>query len=305
MGDHLERDFIGYGGNPPNPNWPNKARLAVNFVLNFEEGSEPNHLDGDGKTETGHTESPVSPVPTDRRDLAAESMFEYGSRAGFWRIHRLFQSKGMPYTVFACALAIERNPVAAAAIKAANLDVCCHGYRWIEHYKLSEAEEREQIATAVQSLKKTLGKAPEGWYCRYGPSENTRRLLLEHGGFLYDSDSYNDDLPYWLNLSGQNHLVVPYSLTNNDGQMTRGNSGNGNEFFQHIKDAFDFLYAEGEYEPKLMNVGLHMRLIGQPARAMALKRFINYVSEFDDVWVAPRVDIARHWAKEHPAQKGL
>ncbi len=305
MGHYLERDFIGYGGNPPNPNWPNKARLAVNFVLNFEEGSEPNHLDGDGKTETGHTESPVSPVPSDRRDLAAESMFEYGSRAGFWRIHRLFQSKGMPYTVFACALAIERNPAAAVAIKAANLDVCCHGYRWIEHYKLSEAEEREQIATAVQSLKKTLGKTPEGWYCRYGPSENTRRLLIEHGGFLYDSDSYNDDLPYWLNVSGQNHLVVPYSLTNNDGQMTRGNSGNGNEFFQHIKDAFDFLYAEGEYEPKLMNVGLHMRLIGQPARAMALKRFIKYVSEFDDVWVAPRVDIARHWAKEHPAQKGL
>ena len=184
--ENLTRDFVGYGGQPPNPEWPDGARLALNFVLNYEEGSEPNHLDGDGYTEVGHTDSPASPVPVERRDLAAESMFEYGARAGFWRIHRMFQERGLPYTVFACAMALERNPAAAAAIREAGLDVCCHGWRWIEHFKLSEDEEREHIARAVRSLEQTLGKRPDGWYCRYGPSENTRRLVVEHGDFLYD-----------------------------------------------------------------------------------------------------------------------
>ena len=302
--DHLARDFVGYGGNPPNPNWPGKARLALNFVLNFEEGSEPNQLDGDGKTEVGHTDSPASPVPLDRRDLAAESMFEYGARVGFWRIHRMFQERKIPYTVFACAMAIERNPPAAAAIREAGLDVCCHGWRWIEHFKLSEEEEREHIARAVKSLEKTLGKKPDGWYCRYGPSESTRKLVVEHGGFLYDSDAYNDDLPYWKKVSGQDHLVVPYGLANNDGQLTRGNMATSSQFFEFLRDAFDILYDEGLTEPKMMNVGLHMRIVGQPARAAGLKRFLDYVQSKPDVWIAPRVEIARHWAAEHPPPQG-
>lgn len=300
--DHLARDFVGYGGQPPHPNWPGGARLALNFVLNFEEGSEPNQLDGDGMTEVGHTDSPASPVPTDRRDLAAESMFEYGARAGFWRIHRLFQERGLPYTVFACALAIERNPPAAEAIRAAGLDVCCHGMRWVEHYKMTEAEEREQIARAVASLTHTLGKPPEGWYCRYGPSENTRRLVVEHGGFLYDSDAYNDDLPYWREVKGAPHLIVPYGLCNNDAQMTRGRIATGGQFFEFLKDAFDILYEEGAVAPKMMSVGLHMRIVGQPARAAGLKRFLDYVKTKPDVWIAPRADIARHWQREHPPE---
>ena len=183
--DHLGRSFVGYGGTPPEPNGPGGAKLGLNLVLYFEEGSEPNQLDGDGMTAVGHTESPASPVPLDRRDLAAESMFEYGARVGFWRIHRLFQERGLPYTVFACAMAIERNPPAAKAIREAGLDVCCHGWRWIEHFKLTEDEEREHIRRAVASLKQAPGKAPDGWYCRYGPSENTRKPAVAHGGFLY------------------------------------------------------------------------------------------------------------------------
>lgn len=298
--ENLVRDFVGYGASPPDPKWPGGARLAVNFVLNYEEGSEPNLPDGDEVTEVGHTDSPASPVPKGRRDLAAESMFEYGSRVGFWRIHRMFQERGLPYTVFACAMALERNPAAAAAIREAGLDICCHGWRWIEHFKLTEEEERDHIRRAVLSLEQTVGKRPDGWYCRYGPSENTRRLIVEHGGFLYDSDAYNDDLPYWLKVNGEDRLVVPYGLCNNDGQMTRGRIGNGRQFFEFLQDAFDVLYEEGATQPRMMNVGLHMRIVGQPARAAGLKRFLDYVQTKPDVWIAPRVEIAKHWAATHP-----
>lgn len=298
--EHLTRDFVGYGGEPPHAQWPGGAKIAVNFVLNFEEGSEANLTDGDGVTEVGLSEAAASPVPAGQRDLAAESMFEYGSRAGFWRIHRLFQDRGLPYTVFACAMALERNPPAAAAIRAAGLDICCHGWRWVEHFKLSEAEEREHIRRAVASLKQTVGKAPDGWYCRHGPSENTRRLVVEHGGFLYDSDSYADDLPFWVKVGQEDRLVVPYSMTNNDAQMRRGNMGTGGQFFEFLKDGFDILYAEGEDRPKMMNIGLHMRIVGQPTRAAGLARFLDYVQSKPDAWVAPRVEIARHWAATHP-----
>ena len=302
--ENLPRDFVGYGGAPPDAKWPGEARLALNFVLNFEEGSEANHLDGDGRTEFGLTDSPASPVPTERRDLAAESMFEYGARAGFWRIHRMFMQRRMPYTVFACALALERNPPAARAIRDAGLDVCCHGWRWIEHFKLSETEEREHIGRAVKSLRATLGKAPEGWYCRYGPSENTRRLVVEHGGFLYDSDAYNDDLPYWTEVAGRPHLVVPYGLVNNDAQMMRGRIATSGQFFEFLKDAFDVLYEEGYERPKMMNVGLHMRIVGHPARAAGVMRFLDYVQTKPGVWIAPRAAIARHWAATHPPPAG-
>ncbi|WP_366657888.1 allantoinase PuuE [Fodinicurvata sp. EGI_FJ10296] len=303
-----DRDFVGYGANPPNPNWPNPngsgsngARLALNFVINFEEGSEPSIGDGESATETGLTESGIADFAPGQRDLGGESMFEYGSRVGFWRLFRLFQERGLPVTIFACALAIERNPAAAQAIRDANWDICCHGWRWIEHWKLSPETEREHIRKAVASLERTLGKRPEGWYCRYAPSENTRRLLVEEGGFLYDSDAYNDELPYWTKVDGKDHLIVPYTLTNNDLKFAKGNFATGEDFFSFCKDAFDVLYHEGAMHPKMMSVGLHMRLVGHPARAAALARFLDYVGGFPDVWICGRADIARHWRDHHPA----
>ncbi|MBU8542502.1 MULTISPECIES: allantoinase PuuE [Roseomonadaceae] len=301
----VKRDYIGYGGNPPDPKWPGGARLAVNFVINYEEGSEPSVQDGEGYTENGHTESHgTTPIPKGR-DLAAEGMFEYGSRVGFWRLHRLFQERGLPVTIFACALALERNPEAAAAIRDAGYDICCHGWRWVKHYELTEAEEREHIARAVTSLERTLGQKPDGWYCRYGPSVNTRRLVTEHGGFLYDSDYYGEELPFWVTVEGQGRLVVPYSLTNNDGKYN-GVTGNADQWFAFVRDAFDMLYAEGARRPKMMSVGLHMRLIGHPARAAGLQRLLDYMMQRRDVWIAKRVDIARHFAATHPYPgKGL
>ncbi len=301
----VKRDFRGYGANPPDPRWPNGARLAVNFVLNYEEGSEPSFALGDGVTETGLTESHGLNQLKSGRDLAAEGMFEYGSRVGFWRLHRLFQERGLPLTIFGCALALEANPEAAAAIRDAGYDICSHGWRWVKHFELSEAEEREHIARAVASIEKTIGRKPEGWYCRYGPSENTRRLVMEHGGFLYDSDYYGDELPFWLTVDGKPQLVVPYSLVNNDGKYA-GWMGTADQWFSFIRDAFDMLYAEGATQPKMMSVGLHMRLIGHPARAAGLQRLLDYMMQRKDVWITRRVDIANHWVATHPYPgKGL
>ena len=301
----VQRDFRGYGANPPDPRWPGGARLAVNFVINYEEGSEPSFALGDGVTETGLTESHGLNQLKSGRDLAAEGMFEYGSRVGFWRLHRLFQERGLPLTIFGCALALEANPEAAAAIRAAGYDICSHGWRWVKHFELSEAEEREHIARAVTSIERTIGRKPEGWYCRYGPSENTRRLVMEHGGFLYDSDYYGDELPFWLTVDGRPQLVVPYSLVNNDGKYA-GWMGTSDQWFSFIRDAFDMLYAEGAKQPKMMSVGLHMRLIGHPARAAGLQRLLDYMMQRKDVWITRRVDIARHWVATHPYPgKGL
>lgn len=294
------RDLVGYGANPPDPRWPGGARLAVNFVINIEEGSEYSIPDGDGFSETGLTESPGSPNDPGSRDLAAESMFEYGSRVGFWRLHRLFREREMPVTYFTCALAVERNPELAAAIRESGNDICCHGWRWIEHFKLSHAEERDHIHKAVASLKETLGHRPLGWYCRHGPGEATRELLVEEGGFLYDSDAYNDELPYWTEVAGSPHLVVPYSLVHNDSKFSRGWLNTGQQFFEFIRDGFDMLYEEGKTQPKMMSVGLHTRLIGHPARAAGLARLLDYINGFDDVWVTGRLDIARHWREVHP-----
>ncbi len=296
----LDRDFVGYGANPPDPRWPGGARLAVNFVLNYEEGSEPSIADQDGFSEVGLTEVPGSPVPHGGRDLAAESMFEYGSRVGFWRLQRLFSERRLPMTIYACALALERNPNAAAAIRATGHDVCCHGWRWVEHFRLSEAEEREHIRRAVESLVRTIGTRPLGWYCRYGPSVNTRRLLMQEGGFLYDSDSYNDELPYYVLAEGQPQLVVPYTLTNNDTKWRNGSVATGEEFFVMLRESFDMLYEEGRTAPKMMSVGMHMRLLGHPGRASGLARFLDYVGSRPDVWICNRIDIARHWLAEHP-----
>ncbi len=295
-----ERDLIGYGRTPPQPDWPGGARLALNFVLNVEEGSEYAIDLGDGQTDAGLVEAASSPVPAGGRDLAAESMFEYGGRVGVWRVLRLFAERALPITFFGCAMAIERNPQLAAAIRDSGNDVCCHGWRWVEHFKLGEAEEREHIRRAVSSLTASLGSRPLGWYCRYAPSVNTRRLLAEEGGFLYDSDSYADELPFYVEVAGKPHLVVPYSLTNNDTKFVWGSLGTADNYFAWHRDAFDMLYAEGAQAPKMMSVGLHARLIGHPARAAGLARFLDHVARHRDVWICNRIDIARHWLARHP-----
>jgi allantoinase len=289
------RDFAGYGEHPPNPGWPSGARLAINFVLNLEEGSEPSVPDGDGYTENRLTDSSMDLGST--RDLAAEGLFEYGSRSGFWRIHREFQRRGIPLTVFACAVALERNPTIARAIVDAGYDVCSHGYRWINHRELDENAEREQIVLAVESFQRTIGHQPSGWYCRYGPSTNTRRLLVEHGGFLYDSDAYNDDLPYWVDVNDAAHLVVPYSMTTNDMKLM---TTAPRQWAEMINDGIDVLHAEGENRPVMMSIGLHARIVGQPARFSGLQRVLDHVAQLDDVWITTRVDIAEHWAVTHP-----
>jgi len=303
--NRYDRDLIGYGANAPDPKWPGDARIALNFVINVEEGSEPSVQDGEGYTEIQHTEAFGRQQGLEGRDLAGEGMFEYGSRVGIWRLLRLFEERKLPLTFFACALALERNAPLADAIRRSGNDVCSHGWRWIKHYQLNEEQEREHIAKAVESLERTTGQRPLGWYCRYGPSLNTRRLVVDHGGFLYDSDYYGDELPFWKTVDGHPHLVVPYSLTNNDGKYA-GWMGTSDQWFSFIRDAFDMLYEEGKTHPKMMSVGLHPRLIGHPARAMGLKRFLDHVMEKPDVWITRRVDIAQHWAKVHPYPgKGL
>jgi len=299
MSTPAPRDLVGYGGDPPHPHWPGEARIAVNFVMNYEEGSEYN-VDDDGRSEAALTES-GGITDVRGRDLAAEGMFEYGSRVGFWRVLRLFEERGLPLTVFGCAQALERNPAAAAAIRKAGFDVCSHGWRWIKHYELGEDEERRHIDMAVASLTKTIGERPLGWYCRSTPSVNTRRLLVEEGGFLYDSDAYNDELPYWVRVHDRPHLVVPYSLTTNDSKFGRGGLFTADDYFRFVKDGFDLLYREGRTRPKMMSLGLHLRLTGHPSRAAGLERVLDYMAGHPDVWFARRLDIARHWIATHPA----
>ncbi len=296
----MNRDLVGYGADPPNPHWPNHARVAVNFVLNFEEGSEPSIGDGDAESEWALTEYGTSNPGVPGRDLAAEGMFAYGSRVGFWRILRLFQERQLPMTIFGCALALERNPPAVAAIRQAGFDVCCHGWRWEKHFMMSETFERERITKAVASLHQTMGERPFGWYCRSGPSVYTRRLLVEEGGFLYDSDAYDDELPYWTRVAGKPHLVVPYSLSTNDSKFGRGTFATGDDFFHYCRDAFDVLYQEGRTQPKMLSIGLHMRIIGHPARAAGLQRLLDHVMRFEEVWITRRLDIARHWVTHFP-----
>ncbi len=295
------RDFMGYADHPPQAGWPCGARVAVQFALNYEEGSEASVFDGDGRNELGLTEATGGRVPAGRRDLAFESLYEYGSRVGVWRVLDQFRDRNVPLTVFGCALALERNPAVAQAIREAGYDVCCHGWRWIEPFRLSEDEEREHIAKAVASITATTGNRPLGWYSRYGAGENTRRLLVEEGGFLYDSDAYNDELPYWVNLAGRAHLVVPYTMDANDAKFAAPASfSTGDDFLSYLKATFDQLYAEGATVPRIMSVGLHPRLSGRPARARALGQFLDYALSFERVWFCRRLDIARHWQLTHP-----
>ncbi len=291
------RDFTGYGSKPVDPRWPGDARIAVNFVLNIEEGGEPSVLDGDPSTEAGLTEGGAGDLPG--RDLAAESMFEYGSRVGYWRLARLFEERGLPATAMACGLALQRNPEIVAHLRQADFDICAHGWKWEQHRGLSAEQERDRIARAVKVIKDLTGQPPVGWYCRYGPSLNTRALLVENGGFLYDSDAYNDELPYWVRVSDRPHLVVPYGLVMNDTKFIRGGMATADDFFSYLRDSFDMLYREGATQPRMMSVGLHLRLSGHPGRAAGVERFLDYLTNYESVWVCRRDAIARHWHEHH------
>ena len=295
------RDLVGYGRTPPQAAWPHGARIAVNFVLNIEEGAEYSLADGDGFSEVTVTEFDRSYVPHGMRDLTAESMFEYGSRVGVWRVLDLFEERGLTLTLNGCALAIERHPELAAAIRKKRYDICCHGWRWIDHALLDEATERDHIAKVVDSLERTVGYRPRGWCCRTGPSVNTRRLLVEEGGFLYDSDAYNDDLPYWTSVAGHAHLVVPYTHANNDQKYAPGPFATSTDYLAWHRDAFDWLYAEGARVPRMMSVGLHARMIGHPARIAGLARFLDHIAAHRDVWTCERTAIAEHWRARHPS----
>ncbi|HLW37814.1 MAG TPA: allantoinase PuuE [Candidatus Eremiobacteraceae bacterium] len=295
------RDMVGYGPNPPNPKWPGDARIAVQIVMNYEEGSEYSIPDGDNASETYLTEVPGASLGPGKRDLIVESTYEYGSRAGFWRLMRAFAARDIKVTVFGAALALERNPEAARAIRAAGHEVCSHGWRWIGFQTMDEAEEREHMRKAVESIKRTIGERPYGWYCRYAPSLNTRRLIVEEGGFLYDSDAYNDDIPFWVEVSGKDHLVIPYTLDVNDMKFCVAPGFTApSGYFEYMRDTFDILYREGKTNPKMMSVGLHPRLAGRPGRTAALERFLDHVMDHKDVWICRRVDIARHWIANHP-----
>ncbi len=303
MTDNNERDFIGYGRTPPDPRWPNGARLALVFVLNVEEGAEPSIPDGDAATETALTDGVREEVPAGTRDFVAESLFEYGSRVGVWRILDGMTERGIPFTVNACAQALSRNPQIAAAIREHGFDLCCHGDRFVRHFLLTEEEERTAIARAVAGLEQSTGLRPQGWQSRYSPSRNTRALLVEHGGFLYDSDSYADDWPYWVRVGERPHLIIPHSFTNNDNRLATAKLGTANDFFDHLSSALRVLYAEGARHPRMMTVSLHSRISGQPARFEALVRFLDFAAQHDGIWFASRTDIARHWIGTHPAER--
>ncbi|MEI9992477.1 MAG: allantoinase PuuE [Rhizomicrobium sp.] len=300
MSAQYPRDLIGYGATPPHPRWPGGARIAVQVVLNYEEGGENSVLHGDKGAETFLSEIiNAAPVPG-ARHMSMESIYEYGSRAGVWRLLRLFREYDLPVTIFAVASALERYPAMADAFLKDGHEICSHGYRWINYQCVDEATERAHVAKAVEVLRGLTGEAPLGWYTGR-TSPNTRRLVVEHGGFLYDADDYNDDLPFWVTEAGKPHLVVPYTLDANDMRFAAAQGFNsGDQFFTYLKDTFDVLYAEGEAAPKMMSVGLHCRIAGRPGRFAALERFLRYVSEHKDVWFCRRVDIARHWLKFHP-----
>jgi putative urate catabolism protein len=294
------RDLVGYGKHPPDPRWPGGARLALQIVMNYEEGGERSILHGDAESEAFLQEVPGMTPIRGARNVQVESMYEYGSRVGFWRLMRMFAERDIRISVFAIAMALERHPEAARAIVEAGHEVVSHGWRWIDYQHVPPDVEREHIRLAVQSLTRTTGQRPLGWYTgRLSP--NTRRLVVEEGGFLYDADAYNDDLPYWEVVAGRPHLVIPYTLDTNDMKFASiAGFSTGEEWLTYVRDAFDLLYAESAEHPRMMSLGLHMRLIGRPGRAGALARFLDHVQSRKDVWICRRVDIARHWIAEHP-----
>lgn len=295
-----QRDFIGYGRRPPKVAWPNGARVVVSLVVNYEEGAERGFLDGDGVTEGGDFRYPMPPGV---RDLAAESHVEYGSRVGVWRLLDIFEKHGVRSTFYACGRALERNPELGPALAELGHEPCSHGYRWGEHFTMDEDEERREIRDAVAAIERAVGERPVGWYCRYAASERTRRLLAEEGGFLYDSDAYNDDLPYYVCVLGRPWLVVPYSSDSNDGRYASAPGwSNSDQFYDYLVASFDQFYDEGDTRPAIMSVGLHCRLSGRPGRARAIDRFLAYAKARGGVWFARRDEIARFWWDAYPPE---
>jgi allantoinase len=298
------RDLAGYGRNPPHARWPGKARIALQFVLNYEEGGENCVLHGDAGSEQFLSEM-FNPPAFPARHLSMEGIYEYGARAGVWRILREFERRGLPLTVFGIATALQRNPDVTRAFVELGHEIACHGWKWIHYQDMDEATEREHLRAALQAIEQLTGERPLGWYTGRD-SPNTRRLVADDGGLLYDSDYYGDDLPFWMKVrktdgTAVNHLVVPYTLDCNDMRfaLPQGFS-HADPFFQYLRDSFDALYAEGDEAPKMMSVGMHCRLLGRPGRITALQRFLDHVAKHDRVWVCRRIDIARHWQQVHP-----
>jgi putative urate catabolism protein len=310
--DNYPRDLIGYGPKPPHAQWPNKARIALQFVLNYEEGGENSVLHGDAGSETFLSEI-IGAASFSNRHMSMESLYEYGSRAGLWRLLRMFEERKLPLTIFGVSMALKRNPEAVAAFQELGHEIACHGLRWITYQNMDEATERAHMKEAVDIIRELTGSAPQGWYTGRD-SPQTRKLVMEHGGFRYDSDYYGDDLPFWqkvdfTNAQGQAvsepQLILPYTLDTNDMRFAAAQGFNsGTQFFDYLKDAFDVLYAEGDpnglNQPKMLNIGLHCRIVGRPARAASLARFLDYVQSHDNVWITRRIDIAEHWRKTHP-----
>ena len=305
MSSNYPRDLIGYGRNPPQADWPGGARLAVQFVLNYEEGGENCILHGDAASESFLSEIVgAQPLPGVRH-ISMESLYEYGSRVGVWRLLKLFEKKSVPLTIFAVAMAAERNPAVIKAMVEAGHEIASHGFRWINYQYIPEEEERAHLHQAMVILEQVSGQRPLGWYTGR-TSPNTRRLVAEYGGFLYDSDAYDDDLPYWSQVEGKSQLIVPYTLDVNDMRFAAPQGFNsGDQFYAYLRDSFDALYAEGAETPRMMSVGLHCRLVGKPGRIMALERFLDYAKSHEAVWFCRRVDIARHWHEHHPPAKAV
>ncbi|WOI12119.1 allantoinase PuuE [Thalassospira lucentensis] len=294
------RDLIGYGPNPPKANWPGKARVAVQFVLNYEEGGENCVLHGDRASEAFLSEIIGADMREGVRHMSMESIYEYGSRVGVWRILNLFRERQIPITIFAVAMALARHPKVGEVAMQDGHEICSHGYRWIDYQYFPEELEREHLHKAIDIIRDVTGERPLGWYTGR-TSPNTRRLVAEEGGFLYDADDYSDELPFWSTQTDTPHLIVPYTLDVNDMRFAAMQGFNsGEQYFQYLKDSFDTLYEEGAETPRMLSVGLHCRLVGRPGRFAALKRFVDYVRGHDDVWFARRVDIARHWREHHP-----
>lgn len=297
------RDFLGYGATPPDPAWPGGARVAVSFVVNVEEGAELSVIDGDERNEAVYE---VTDEVRDAPDPCRDTHFEYGTRVGYHRIMRLLDQYGAPSTLNACGRAIARSPWIARDAVTRGHEVACHGWRWERHAGMAEAEERATIARAVAAIRDAAGQAPLGWHTRSAPSANTRRLLLEHGGFLYDSDAYSDDLPFFTLVEGRRHLVLPYSFDTNDMHFHQGSQRftTAGHFAEYVIDAFDALWAEGAETPRMLSIGLHLRMIGRPGRIAGLERVLRHMRDKGDAWFARRDAIARHWLERFPAQPG-
>ena len=292
------RDLVGYGSKGKKISWPNNAKLALQIVLNYEEGGENSPLNGDKYSETFLSEI-IGAKAIKGRHISMESIYEYGSKSGFWRLDRLFKEKKIPITIFGVGLALKQNPEVCDAIKKGDYEIAAHGYRWIDYQDIKKSVEKNHMQQAIKIIKDIFGSRPLGWYTgRCSP--NTRDLVFDDGGFLYDSDSYSDDLPYWEYRGKKKQLIVPYTLDNNDMRFATNQGFNtGDHFYSYLKDSFDALYEEGKTSPKMMSVGLHCRLIGRPGRIQSLKKFLDYVLKFEDIWICKRIDIAKYWIKNY------